>query len=53
MLSVTDAPIFIVADDHPLALPPDWSALSIGLYDPATGRRLTLPGGADHVTVPR
>jgi hypothetical protein len=43
----------IVADDHPLALPPDWSALAIGLYDPATGQRLTLPDGADHVLVRR
>jgi 4-amino-4-deoxy-L-arabinose transferase-like glycosyltransferase len=43
----------IVADEHPLRPPPAWSALAIGLYDPATGQRVPLTTGADHVLVPR
>jgi hypothetical protein len=43
----------VVVDEHPLRPPPGWSALAIGLYDPATGQRVPLTSGADHVRVPR
>jgi hypothetical protein len=43
----------IVVDEHPLRAPAAWSALAIGLYDPATGQRVPVAAGGDHVRVPR
>lgn len=43
-----------IRDEHEIVLEgpiPEDARLAIGLYDPATGRRLALDGGGDHVTV--
>ncbi len=45
----------IIIDDHSLStenLPAGTYQLNIGLYDPATGDRLTLPNGDTAVTIP-
>jgi hypothetical protein len=41
----------VIVDDHPLRRPPGTVALAIGLYDPATGQRVPLGGGGDHIHV--
>jgi 4-amino-4-deoxy-L-arabinose transferase-like glycosyltransferase len=41
----------VIVDDHPLRRPPETVALAIGLYDPATGQRVPLSGGGDHIRV--
>jgi hypothetical protein len=46
----------VVADRHGAAVPDDAAfplTLRVGLYDPATGQRLTLPDGADHLALGR
>jgi len=44
-----------LTDPHAVVIDPDTPAgtyrLAIGLYDPATGQRLTTPGGADQVVL--
>jgi hypothetical protein len=43
-----------IADRHGLPLPPDAPVrlqLAVGLYDPASGERLRLDGGEDHLVL--
>ncbi|MBN1995515.1 MAG: phospholipid carrier-dependent glycosyltransferase [Anaerolineae bacterium] len=46
----------VVFDKYVVSVPPDlppgFYKLIVGFYQPATGRRLTLPGGQDYWTVP-
>jgi hypothetical protein len=41
----------VIADAHPLRRPPGTVALAVGLYDPATGLRVPLTTGPDHIRV--
>ncbi|MFI5266964.1 MAG: glycosyltransferase family 39 protein [Chloroflexota bacterium] len=40
-----------ILDAHALDVPPG-ASVEVGLYDLATGQRLKLPNGADHLTLP-
>lgn len=46
----------VVTDEYLVAVPPDFKLgvykIIVGLYQPETGQRLTLPDGQDHWTLP-